>query len=69
MKDIDPEEIVKGPDGEMTLRSAVLRVMQQPKANRQMVLIHRDQGKVPTILDIKHIEELARRSEFQAGDA
>jgi hypothetical protein len=69
VKDIDPEEIVKGPDGVMTLRSAVLRVMQQPKAHRQMVLIHRDPGKVPSILDIRHIEELANRPDFKAGGA
>ena len=62
----DPDEIVMFHGrGNITLRSAVREVMAKTPTERQMITLLRDEGKKPSVMDISHVEKLAKLPEYQ----
>ena len=65
----DPEEIVSLPGvGMKRLRTYVREIMSMPVEERQLVSLFRSGDKLPAILDITHIQWLARQPEFALDD-
>ena len=66
MNDVDPDEMIRlVGGGDKKLRTYVLEVMARPEAERRSAAALRDQGKTPSILTIKELEELAKRDDFK----
>ena len=64
----DPEETVRWEGvGDLTLRTAVKRIMASPPENRVLVRMYRDAGKDPPSLMQEEVEWLAEQPEFKAG--
>ena len=55
--------------GKMTLLTALWEVMNRAREGRQMVILHRDAGKIPAFFEINHIEEMARNDSRRAPSA
>jgi hypothetical protein len=61
----DPDERVTLPrEGTKTLRTFVREIVSKPLASRRPVALYREKGRKPAILNILHIEQLAKRPEF-----
>jgi hypothetical protein len=65
--DVDPEEMVQSPRGPVTLRTAVIEAMAltADERARSIFMFNRDPGKSPKFFDMRDIEELAKRPDFQ----
>ena len=63
----DPAEIVRWAGiGDLTLRTAVRRIMSLPPEKRVGILLYRDGDKTPASFDVNRIEQLAALPEFKA---
>ncbi len=61
--EFDPEETVEWAGvGDLTLRTAVRRIMALSPENRRLIALYRNAGKEPAFFGLGHIERLERRS-------
>jgi hypothetical protein len=66
--DYDPDEYVTLPrEGTKTLRTFVHEIMSKPLTSRRPIALYRERGRKPAILNILHIERLAKAPEFNTG--
>jgi hypothetical protein len=64
--EFDPEETVEWAGvGDLTLRTAVRRIMALSPENRRLIALYRNAGKEPAFFGLGHIERLAALPEFK----